>query len=621
MSVYSHSESFSVPSAGVITQGLPSNVAFEIQQNNTVQIPVTFYLYLGQNTSGNYSIGLNSVNFSYDSGDKGTVSEIKGVGTPAISATGPQNTTTTTSQTTNVAQQLSLSAIFEGNNTSGTVTNGPVYGFVASISNPNVASLTISLSCPAGVGAVMKATGDCNDSGATFAGQSTGSNGWQGLFLNSTGSSQTVIVYARAYDANKNVLATAQTSIVIPSTTSATNTITTVTPTITVTYPSAGNVLDDNAQKGSGPGPSPVANIQWTSSGLGSDMIGIELLGTNGQQVRSIANNISNTGSYLWPSDPTLQNGSYEIEVYDTSAKGLNIQAQSGYFTITNSLAGQTTQTTVTTSPNQSVTGTETIAPNNQTISSGQTATLNVTVPSNTTSAKIYLSCSYGIGATIEELGDLDPCNAYENLPVSVSQIHVTLSNTTSNPITVVPNYYIYTSANPNYAYGVSSSITVLPVQTTTTTPTTSPLQSSVSNNSVPGLTIMASPVVAAAGQSFTITSVATGGSFTQHGLEICLSTNPCTAGNDGGHGWQNIGANNPPSAGTDALTVPYSPSQAGTYSIHAYDSVNGGASYTYTPSVQVTVTAATSMNAGSSNLGSAYVGVNDVINLLNLLK
>jgi len=70
------STSWSIPSSGVVTSGLPTgNNAFELQQNNSIQIPVTF-LYAGrlitttppadaaaiaQNT---YAIGLDSINWS-----------------------------------------------------------------------------------------------------------------------------------------------------------------------------------------------------------------------------------------------------------------------------------------------------------------------------------------------------------------------------------------------------------------------------------------------------------------------------------------------------------------------------------------------------------------------------
>jgi hypothetical protein len=65
------STSWSIPSSGVVTSGLPTgNNAFELQQNNSIQIPVTF-LYQGRVSasgalisSNTYAIGLDSINWS-----------------------------------------------------------------------------------------------------------------------------------------------------------------------------------------------------------------------------------------------------------------------------------------------------------------------------------------------------------------------------------------------------------------------------------------------------------------------------------------------------------------------------------------------------------------------------
>jgi hypothetical protein len=65
--------SWSVPSTGVVTTGLPgANVALELQQNNTIQIPVTFS-FQNRNAAtsafianGTYAAALDSVNWSPD---------------------------------------------------------------------------------------------------------------------------------------------------------------------------------------------------------------------------------------------------------------------------------------------------------------------------------------------------------------------------------------------------------------------------------------------------------------------------------------------------------------------------------------------------------------------------
>jgi len=69
-STYSGVTSWVTPSSGVITTGLPgTQVAFELQQNNTVQIPVSFS-FQNKTTSGvfiptqTYAVGLDSINWS-----------------------------------------------------------------------------------------------------------------------------------------------------------------------------------------------------------------------------------------------------------------------------------------------------------------------------------------------------------------------------------------------------------------------------------------------------------------------------------------------------------------------------------------------------------------------------
>lgn len=69
-STYGAVTSWSVPSSGVVTTGLPgASVAFDLQQNNTIQLPVTFSFQNRQTAStfianGNYAIALDSVNWS-----------------------------------------------------------------------------------------------------------------------------------------------------------------------------------------------------------------------------------------------------------------------------------------------------------------------------------------------------------------------------------------------------------------------------------------------------------------------------------------------------------------------------------------------------------------------------
>ncbi|HUD04112.1 MAG TPA: peptidoglycan-binding protein [Candidatus Paceibacterota bacterium] len=62
--------SWSIPSSGVVSTGLTGANAFELQQNNSVQIPIT-YLLTGKTTAGaaistsqSYAVGLNGINWS-----------------------------------------------------------------------------------------------------------------------------------------------------------------------------------------------------------------------------------------------------------------------------------------------------------------------------------------------------------------------------------------------------------------------------------------------------------------------------------------------------------------------------------------------------------------------------
>jgi peptidoglycan hydrolase-like protein with peptidoglycan-binding domain len=71
-STYSGVTSWVTPSSGVITTGLPgTQVAFELQQNNTVQIPVSFS-FQNKTIGGvfiptqTYAVGLDSINWSAD---------------------------------------------------------------------------------------------------------------------------------------------------------------------------------------------------------------------------------------------------------------------------------------------------------------------------------------------------------------------------------------------------------------------------------------------------------------------------------------------------------------------------------------------------------------------------
>ena len=94
MSSYSHTESFSTPSSGVITTGLPSNAAFELQQNSSITIPVTLsFIPIG--SSATYSVGLGGMRLIFNNYSQipSIVLSVKGnPTTPTISANGVSGT-------------------------------------------------------------------------------------------------------------------------------------------------------------------------------------------------------------------------------------------------------------------------------------------------------------------------------------------------------------------------------------------------------------------------------------------------------------------------------------------------------------------------------------------------
>ncbi len=54
---------FSVPSVGVVTSGLPSGVAFKVQENNQVKVPVYHTFFLSPGASGIYQVELEKINY------------------------------------------------------------------------------------------------------------------------------------------------------------------------------------------------------------------------------------------------------------------------------------------------------------------------------------------------------------------------------------------------------------------------------------------------------------------------------------------------------------------------------------------------------------------------------
>ena len=90
-------------------------------------------------------------------------------------------------------------------------------------------------------------------------------------------------------------------------------------------------------------------------------------------------------------------------------------------------------------------------------ISSGGSSKLVFTFPSNTLRSTLYLSCPSGVTGGTSNL-----CN--QTIDVTSNRDYtVILNNTSGQSQNVVPNYYVYTSDNPNYGRGVTSQIMVAP--------------------------------------------------------------------------------------------------------------------------------------------------------------
>jgi hypothetical protein len=102
---------------------------------------------------------------------------------------------------------------------------------------------------------------------------------------------------------------------------------------ISVTYPQAGYSLDNSGAKDSGQ----IATIQWNEQN-GDYPVNIWLTNQNGQIIKLLANQIADTGSYVWLYDSTLPTGTYQIQIdvaYPSGKSGQNT-AYSGYFTLQN---------------------------------------------------------------------------------------------------------------------------------------------------------------------------------------------------------------------------------------------------------------------------------------------
>ncbi|MEK7501878.1 MAG: peptidoglycan-binding domain-containing protein [Patescibacteria group bacterium] len=168
-----------------------------------------------------------------------------------------------------------------------------------------------------------------------------------------------------------------------------------------------------------------------------------------------------NPGMWNEPTVP-ITNGNYKLYVTALDANNNFIKSN----VIDVQIVNNTTQ--------PPITGTQSITPSASTIDSGSSVKFNFTFPSNTVRASLYLACPTGVTEGTSK------CNQYTDV-TSNTDYTVILNNSSSQSQEVVPNYYIYTSDNPNYAKGITSQVTVKPGQATTVTTPNQTLTTSIS--------------------------------------------------------------------------------------------------------------------------------------------
>ena len=123
-------------------------------------------------------------------------------------------------------------------------------------------------------------------------------------------------------------------------------------------------------------------------------------------------------------------------------------------------------------------------------------------------------------------------------------------------------------------------------------------------STSTPTVTISLATTSIMVGEAVGVTTTATGGTLTQHGVEICLVGGNCPTNASSGN-WQNVGASNPPKNPSDTLSINPALPAVGTYGVRAYASNDGGATYGYSDVDTVTVT---SSSGGGNPSNPTYV-------------
>jgi len=96
------------------------------------------------------------------------------------------------------------------------------------------------------------------------------------------------------------------------------------TPYIKITHPLIGYSLSNG-------GKTAIGYINWTTQNFGNLRVNINLISSSGYSIKTIAENIANTGSYYWQNDPSIPTGKYQI-LLGSADKGPSAESYSGLF-------------------------------------------------------------------------------------------------------------------------------------------------------------------------------------------------------------------------------------------------------------------------------------------------
>lgn len=237
----------------------------------------------------------------------------------------------------------------------------------------------------------------------------------------------------RVTDGTSTAYGTCSATIQAPPTT------TTIVTTPTVTISATPNPVPYNT----------APSISWTSTGA------TNCTATSGNW--TTANSISGT-TVSGQKTGAVQTSSATYGIACTSSTG---QAATNYVTV-GAQAAPVTTTPTTPTGNLSITPSVTSTP------SGGSVMFSFGTHSDAVSAKLYLPCPSGVTATFgSETTNI--CNTYRSFTTIPTGGLITFTNTTAQAQNISPNFYEYRSANPNYAYGISTQITVNPTSSSNT--------------------------------------------------------------------------------------------------------------------------------------------------------